>query len=155
MLSIKNFKLFYLLSILLLSFATQANDSPEKPLTGKYTEKYHNGNLKYEVNYVNGKKEGLEIFRLAVKNAAPLLEVKSRRVGGANYQVPIEVSRNRQFFLGAHWIINSARSRSGRSMSDRLASELISAANNEGGAIKKKEDTHRMAEANRAFAHFR
>jgi len=101
------------------------------------------------------KKEGLEIFRLAVKNAAPLLEVKSRRVGGANYQVPIEVSRNRQFFLGAHWIINSARSRSGRSMSDRLASELISAANNEGGAIKKKEDTHRMAEANRAFAHFR
>ena len=101
------------------------------------------------------KKEGLDIFRLAVKNAAPLLEVKSRRVGGANYQVPIEVSRNRQFFLGAHWIINSARSRSGRSMSDRLASELISAANNEGGAIKKKEDTHRMAEANRAFAHFR
>ena len=62
MLSIKNFKLFYLLSVLLLSFATQANDSPEKPLTGKYTEKYHNGNLKYEVNYVNGKKEGLEIF---------------------------------------------------------------------------------------------
>lgn len=101
------------------------------------------------------KKDGLDIFRLAVKNAAPLLEVKSRRVGGANYQVPIEVSRNRQFFLGAHWIINSARSRSGRSMADRLASELISAANNEGGAIKKKEDTHRMAEANRAFAHFR
>ena len=101
------------------------------------------------------KKDGIEIFKLAVKNAAPLLEVKSRRIGGANYQVPIEVAKHRQFFLAAHWIINSARKRSGRAMSDRLAAELISAANNEGGAIKKKEDTHRMAEANRAFAHFR
>ena len=101
------------------------------------------------------KNDGIEIFKLAVKNAAPLLEVKSRRIGGANYQVPIEVAKHRQFFLAAHWIINSARKRSGRAMSDRLAAELISAANNEGGAIKKKEDTHRMAEANRAFAHFR
>jgi small subunit ribosomal protein S7 len=101
------------------------------------------------------KKDGIEIFKLAVKNAAPLLEVKSRRIGGANYQVPIEVAKHRQFFLAAHWIINSARKRSGRAMSERLAAELISAANNEGGAIKKKEDTHRMAEANRAFAHFR
>ena len=84
-----------------------------------------------------------------------MLEVKSRRIGGANYQVPIEVAKHRQFFLAAHWIINSARKRSGRAMSERLAAELISAANNEGGAIKKKEDTHRMAEANRAFAHFR
>tara|TARA_B110000467_G_C18027725_1_gene319084 strand:- start:110 stop:574 length:465 start_codon:yes stop_codon:yes gene_type:complete len=101
------------------------------------------------------KKDGIDIFKLAVKNAAPLLEVKSRRIGGATYQVPIEVARHRQFFLAAHWIINSARKRSGRPMADRLAAELISAANNEGGAIKKKEDTHRMAEANRAFAHFR
>ena len=101
------------------------------------------------------KKDGIDIFKLAIKNAAPLLEVKSRRIGGANYQVPIEVAKHRQFFLAAHWIINSARKRSGRAMSDRLAAELISAANNEGGAIKKKEDTHRMAEANRAFAHFR
>ena len=101
------------------------------------------------------KKDGIDIFKLAVKNAAPMLEVKSRRIGGANYQVPIEVAKHRQFFLAAHWIINSARKRSGRAMSDRLAAELISAANNEGGAIKKKEDTHRMAEANRAFAHFR
>ena len=101
------------------------------------------------------KKEGVEIFKLAIKNTSPMLEVKTRRIGGANYQVPIEVSRNRQFFLAAKWIINSARSHSGKSMSDRLASELISAANGEGGAIKKKEDTHRMAEANRAFAHFR
>ena len=101
------------------------------------------------------KKDGIDIFKLAVKNAAPLLEVKSRRIGGANYQVPIEVAKHRQFFLAAHWIINSARKRSGRAMSERLAAELISAANNEGGAIKKKEDTHRMAEANRSFAHFR
>ena len=101
------------------------------------------------------KKDGIDIFKLAVKNAAPLLEVKSRRIGGDNYQVPIEVAKHRQFFLAAHWIINSACKRSGRAMSERLAAELISAANNEGGAIKKKEDTHRMAEANRAFAHFR
>ena len=101
------------------------------------------------------KKEGVEIFKLAIKNTSPMLEVKTRRIGGANYQVPIEVSRNRQFFLASKWIINSARSNSGKSMSNRLASELISAANGEGGAVKKKEDTHRMAEANRAFAHFR
>tara|TARA_Y100001935_G_C17310534_1_gene515740 strand:- start:4258 stop:4722 length:465 start_codon:yes stop_codon:yes gene_type:complete len=101
------------------------------------------------------KKDGIDIFALAIKNASPLLEVKTRRIGGANYQVPIEVPKNRQFFLASKWIITSARSRSGKSMSDRLASEFISAANNEGGAIKKKEDVHRMAEANRAFAHFR
>ena len=109
------------------------------------------------MNYVKSrtKKEGKEIFQLAIKYTSPSLEVKSRRIGGANYQVPIEVPKHRQFFLASHWIINSARSRSGKSMADCLALELISAANNEGGAIKKKEDTHRMAEANRAFAHFR
>ena len=109
------------------------------------------------MNYVKSrtKKEGKEIFQLAIKNTSPSLEVKSRRIGGANYQVPIEVPKHRQFFLASHWIINSARSRSGKSMADCLALELISAANNEGGAIKKKEDTHRMAEANRAFANFR
>ncbi|MBT3479026.1 MAG: 30S ribosomal protein S7 [Candidatus Marinimicrobia bacterium] len=101
------------------------------------------------------KKDGVEIFKLAVTNTAPMLEVKSRRVGGATYQVPIEVPKHRQFFLASHWLINAARSRSGKPMQERLAAELISAANNEGGAIKKKEDTHRMAEANRAFAHFR
>ena len=101
------------------------------------------------------KKEGIEIFTAALKNASPLLEVKTRRIGGANYQVPIEVPKHRQFFLAAKWIIASARSRSGKSMPERLALELISAANDEGGAIKKKEDVHRMAEANRAFAHFR
>ena len=101
------------------------------------------------------KNDGVEIFKLALKNTGPTLEVKTRRIGGANYQVPIEVGKHRQFFLASHWIINAARGRSGKAMKERLAAELISAASNEGGAIKKKEDTHRMAEANRAFAHFR
>ena len=101
------------------------------------------------------KTDGLKIFQKAVESASPSVEVKSRRIGGATYQVPIEVPRNRSFYLASLWIINAAKARSGKPMSERLASELISAANNEGGAIKKKEDTHRMAEANKAFAHFR
>lgn len=101
------------------------------------------------------KTEGLKIFQKAIENVSPSVEVKSRRIGGATYQVPIEVPRNRKFYLASQWIIKSARSKSGRPMPDSLAGELISAANSEGGAIKKKEDTHRMAEANRAFAHFR
>ena len=101
------------------------------------------------------KTDGLKIFQKAVERASPSVEVKSRRIGGATYQVPIEVPRNRSFYLASLWIINAAKARSGKPMSERLASELISAANNEGGAIKKKEDTHRMAEANKAFAHFR
>jgi small subunit ribosomal protein S7 len=101
------------------------------------------------------KSDGLDIFKAAIKNASPMLEVKSRRIGGANYQVPIEVPPHRQFFLASHWIINAARKRTGKPMFEKLATELIAAANQEGGAIKKKEDTHRMAEANRAFAHFR
>jgi len=100
------------------------------------------------------KTEGLKIFQEAIKNVSPMVEVKSRRIGGATYQVPIEVPKNRQFYLSSHWIINSAVSRGGKPMAERLATELIAAANNEGGAIKKKDDTHRMAEANRAFAHF-
>ncbi|MFH1853223.1 MAG: 30S ribosomal protein S7 [Candidatus Neomarinimicrobiota bacterium] len=101
------------------------------------------------------KTEGLNIFKKAIENASPSVEVKSRRIGGATYQVPIEVPRHRQFYLVSKWIIGAARSRSGKGMSERLAVELIAAANNDGGAIKKKEDTHRMAEANKAFAHFR
>ena len=101
------------------------------------------------------KTDGLKIFQKAVESASPSVEVKSRRIEGATYQVPIEVPRNRSFYLAALWIINAAKARAGKPMSERLASELISAANNEGGAIKKKEDTHRMAEANKAFAHFR
>ena len=101
------------------------------------------------------KSDGIKIFEKAIENASPMVEVKSRRIGGATYQVPIEVPRGRKFFLASHWLINAATGRSGKPMSERLASELISASNNEGGAIKKKEDTHRMAEANKAFAHFR
>ena len=102
-----------------------------------------------------GPSNGLVIFQKAIDNASPAVEVKSRRIGGATYQVPIEVPRGRRFYLASQWIINAAISRSGKPMSEKLASELISAANGEGGAIKKKDDTHRMAEANKAFAHFR
>ena len=101
------------------------------------------------------KTDGLKIFEKAIENASPVVEVKSRRVGGATYQVPIEVAKKRRFYLASQWIINAANSRKGKSMSNRLAIELISAANGDGGAIKKKDDTHRMAEANKAFAHFR
>lgn len=97
----------------------------------------------------------LKIFKKAVDNVKPVLEVKSRRVGGANYQVPVEVNRNRQTSLSLRWIIGYARERGEKSMRERLAAELIDAANNRGGAIKKRDDTHRMAEANKAFAHYR
>ena len=101
------------------------------------------------------KKGGLDVFRQAVENVKPPLEVRSRRVGGATYQVPVEVRSERRQALAIRWIISYARSRHEKSMSRNLASELIAAANNEGSAIKKKEDTLKMAEANRAFAHFR
>ena len=101
------------------------------------------------------KTDGLKIFEKAIENASPSVEVKSRRVGGATYQVPIEVPRGRRFYLAAQWIILAANNRSGRPMAEKLAIELIAAANGDGGAIKKKDDTHRMAEANKAFAHFR
>ena len=100
-------------------------------------------------------KDGLEIFRKALDNVAPILEVKSKRIGGATYQVPIEVSENRRIALAMRWIISYAKSRKGKTMADRLAAELIGAANDEGSSVKKKEDTHRMAEANKAFSHFR
>ena len=101
------------------------------------------------------KTDGLKIFKKGIENASPSVEVKSRRIGGATYQVPIEVPKNRAFYLASLWIINSSNNSSGKPMSLKLAGELISAANGEGGAIKKKEDTHRMADANKAFAHFR
>ena len=99
--------------------------------------------------------EPLKVFKKAVDNVKPALEVKSRRVGGANYQVPVEVNRNRQTSLSLRWIIGYARERGEKSMVERLATELLDAANNRGGAIKKRDDTHRMAEANKAFAHYR
>ena len=101
------------------------------------------------------KTEGIKIFKKWIENASPTVEVKSRRIGGATYQVPIEVPKKRAFYLASLWIINSSNNSSGKPMSVKLAGELISAANGEGGAIKKKEDTHRMADANKAFAHFR
>ncbi len=97
----------------------------------------------------------LKIFKKAVENVRPSLEVKTRRVGGANYQVPVEVNRNRQTSLGIRWIIGYASDRAEKTMVEKLAAELMDAANSRGGAIKKKEDTHRMAEANKAFAHYR
>jgi small subunit ribosomal protein S7 len=96
----------------------------------------------------------LEIFNAALANAGPLTEVRSRRIGGANYQVPREVRAERRFMLALRWIIEAANAKKGKAMKFKLADELIAAANNEGSAVKKKDDTHRMAEANKAFAHF-
>jgi len=98
---------------------------------------------------------GIELFKKALENVAPVLEVKSKRIGGATYQVPIEISEARRMALAMRWIIGYSKSRKGQTMADRLAAELLAAANNDGSAVKKKEDTHRMAEANKAFAHFR
>ncbi len=98
---------------------------------------------------------GVDVFKKAVNNVSPSVEVRSRRVGGATYQVPIEVRPDRRVTLGFRWLIQYARSRNDNSMADRLAGELMSAARGEGGAVKKKDDTHRMAESNRAYAHFR
>lgn len=99
--------------------------------------------------------ESIDIFMQALNNVMPVLEVKARRVGGANYQVPIEIRPERRQTLGIRWIVGAARKRSERTMSEQLAGEIIDAYNNAGNAFKKKEDTHRMAEANKAFAHYR
>jgi small subunit ribosomal protein S7 len=101
------------------------------------------------------RRPGLEVFKHAVNNATPALEVRSRRVGGATYQVPREVRFDRQLALSMRWIITSARARTGRPMTERLAQELMEASRGQGAAVKKKEDLHRMAEANRAFVHYR
>lgn len=99
--------------------------------------------------------EPLKVFKQAVENVKPMVEVRSKRVGGANYQIPIEVPSNRRTALSIRWIIGAATSRSEKSMKEKLAGELLEAASNRGSAVKKKEDTHRMAEANKAFAHLR
>ncbi len=101
------------------------------------------------------KRPGIEVFEQAIKNATPILEVKPRRVGGATYQVPVEVQSDRRLALAMRWLIASARRRPGKSMAERLAGEMLDAANGVGATVKKREDTHRMAEANRAFAHYR
>jgi len=97
----------------------------------------------------------MEVFEQALKNVMPVLEVRARRVGGANYQVPVEVRPERRTSLGLRWLVNYARLRSEKTMEERLANEIIDAANNTGAAVKKREDTHKMAEANKAFAHYR
>lgn len=101
------------------------------------------------------RRNALDTVEQAVRNATPLLEVKPRRVGGATYQVPVDIRADRRLALAMRWLLRSARSRGGRSMAERLSSELIDAANGQGATIKRREDTHRMAEANRAFVHYR
>ncbi len=100
-------------------------------------------------------RDPLELFEQALRNVAPMIEVKPRRVGGATYQVPVEVSSNRRLSLGVRWLLAAARSRPGKTFSEKLAAELVDAANNTGNAVKRRDDTHRMAEANKAFAHYR
>jgi len=99
--------------------------------------------------------DGVQVFKKAIDNVSPMLEVKSKRIGGATYQVPVEVPPKRKIALAMRWIIGYAKARKGNTMSDRLSAELMAAYKNEGSSVKKKEDTHKMAEANKAFAHFR
>ncbi|HEB65871.1 MAG TPA: 30S ribosomal protein S7 [Chloroflexi bacterium] len=101
------------------------------------------------------KKNPLEVFEQAIKNVSPVMEVRPRRVGGATYQIPMEVPRHRQFALATRWILGAVRSRGGKSFAEKLAGELMDAANKTGSAIRKREETHKMAEANRAFSHYR
>jgi small subunit ribosomal protein S7 len=109
----------------------------------------------FDIIAQRGKQDPLEVFKKALDNVKPVLEVKSRRVGGSTYQVPVEVRSNRRVALAIRWIISYAQDRSEKSMTQKLAGELMDAANNRGASVKKKEDTHRMAEANKAFAHYR
>ncbi len=109
----------------------------------------------FDIIEKKAKEPPLKVFEKAMSNVKPLIEVKSRRVGGSTYQIPIEVRRTRQAALGIRWLIGFARKRSEKTMAERLAGELMDAANRRGGTMKKREDTHRMAEANKAFAHYR
>jgi small subunit ribosomal protein S7 len=109
----------------------------------------------FEIIEERAKKPPLEVFEQAVKNATPLLEVRPRRVGGATYQIPMEVRPERRLSLAIRWLMQSTRQRPGKSMAEKLANELMDAAAGQGASIKKRDDTHRMAEANRAFAHYR
>ena len=109
----------------------------------------------FELIKQKSKQEPLEIYKKAIKNVTPLVKVKARRIGGSTYQVPIEVGQFEGESLGTRWVINAARSRPGRSMSEKLATELMDASSGQGSAYKKREETHKMAEANKAFAHYR
>jgi small subunit ribosomal protein S7 len=108
------------------------------------------------LEYIDKKgKNSMEVFKTAIENIKPLMELKSRRIGGANYQIPVEVNIDRRQSLAIRWLINATRDRKEKSMVERLALELLAAEQNQGGAMKKKDDTHKMAEANKAFAHYR
>jgi small subunit ribosomal protein S7 len=131
-------------------FAARMMERGKKSVT--YTSIY--GALDVIKQKVQGK-EPIEVFQKALENVRPVVEVKSRRVGGATLQVPVEIREERRDALAMRWVIGFSRSRHGRSMAERLAAELIDAFNNTGSAVKKKEDTHKMAEANKAFAHYR
>jgi small subunit ribosomal protein S7 len=109
----------------------------------------------FEMMEGKGNRNALDIFEQALKNVSPVVEVKPRRVGGATYQIPMEVPPYRRFALATRWILQSARSRSGKNFSEKLAGELLDASNNTGNSIRKREETHKMAEANRAFSHYR
>ncbi|MFQ5401467.1 MAG: 30S ribosomal protein S7 [Anaerolineae bacterium] len=109
----------------------------------------------FELVEARAKRPAIEVFEQALNNVMPRVEVKPRRVGGATYQVPIPVDPHRQISLAMRWLLQAARTRGGRSMSEKLAAEFMDAANNQGAAVKRRDDTHRMAEANRAFSHFR
>ena len=109
----------------------------------------------FDLIETQSKKDPLEVFQQAMKNVSPMMEVKPRRVGGATYQVPMEVDSDRQFALATRWILAAAKARSGRSFSEKLAGELMDAYNNTGSSIRKRDETHKMAEANRAFSHYR
>ena len=109
----------------------------------------------FEIIEARAKKDPVEVYEQALRNVTPAVEVKPRRVGGSTYQVPIEVPAHRATALAMRWLLENSRKRNGRSMAEKLAAELMDAANNQGASIKKREDTHRMAEANRAFAHYR
>ena len=108
----------------------------------------------FDIIKAQTKKEPLEVFKMAIENASPVIEVKPKRIGGATYQVPMEVRGERRLALAFRWIIDGARAKKGKPMAEKLATELIDATNNQGNALKKKTDMHRMAEANKAFAHF-
>ncbi|MEA4910946.1 30S ribosomal protein S7 [bioreactor metagenome] len=151
-----------------------------RPVKNKHVVKadlrYDDKNISKFINYImlNGKKtiaqkivygafdiikdktgkDGIEIFNEAIKNTSPIVEVKSKRIGGSNYQIPVEVRDSRRFLLASRWIIEAAKKGKGKPMQEKLAEELILAANNEGTAVKKREDVHKMAESNKAFAHF-
>ncbi len=122
---------------------------------GKKSTATHTVYSAFDIIEERAKRSGLEIFEQAIKNVSPVMEVKPRRVGGATYQIPMEVPGYRRFALAARWLLAASRERSGKNFSEKLAGELIDAANNTGSAIRKREETHKMAEANRAFSHYR